>query len=1044
MKPLIPLTTPVSTRRWRAPWAIATAIVALSFAPTGLGGCGDDDDDSTNTDGNTDGTTGGNTTGGTNTGTATGDDDDSNSTGDTVEEGLTDFESVAMGGGRNGTPDAGEDAGSADGGGGESRTVEEADIVRVDGNTLYVVNPYRGLVSFDITNPDKPKRLARLGLTGTPVDMYFRDNRAYVIIAGYYGYGWEDGVSGADADEAYYGSRLVSIDTTNPANPKVLGAINIAGYISDSRLVGDVIYLVSTRYSWLNVDGASNYSDQTDIVSVNIDDPANMKQVDKESFDGSSWYIHVTQESPYAVYIASNSYSQNGNDTTITYVDIDDPKGAIALRGDASVPGYIQDKFKLDAYEGVLRAVTYQWNEQGVSHLTTIDFKNADQPKELATLSLARGESLFATRFAGPRAYVVTYLRVDPLWVLDLSNPASPTVAGELKVPGYSQYIEPRGDRLITLGTDDTDGKNRVAVSLFDVADATKPTLIKSLSFGSEYAWSAGQYDEKAFRVDDASGLIIVPISGWSYTPGSYGRSESFIQFIDFTKDTLTARGYASMTGTVNRGWPVAEKNRVFALSSEVFHVVNATDRDSPVVTAALDIARNVTQFTPVADSNVAVSLVGQYDYGAGFSIRALSKSDPDGDAVGTLDLDAQYGTLVDRDGKPVLVAGSWASDASGNPRPATVSAIDVSTPAAPKLGNTLDLPAGTQAYSYGGWWGGGVEDGGGPAADTALTIGNNYYGGGLQQTRSGVVGLGWYPPNQNDKPNFVNVSPDEIPDTTEWGTPGWAQSGFVQLVDLRDATKPALGALLRVPYGSYFGNQAFGDAFYFAYYRPTERTDEFGNAIYRYYYIRVDVTDPKNPIVEAPVNIPGQLFWASDDGRSILTLEWHYERLSEPTAENPYGTTTWYQTIYSLDAKNGKAFLRDAKRFDNNSYGSPVVDGNIVYWSQSNYTYDQATQRGTSTLSISPLRRETNGKLTKLPVFTQAGGGYLVGAGAQRLFVTPGYFEGLLVLNATDPAALKTERFIRTQGWVSQIVVDGDTVYLPKGYYGIESFKLK
>src|SRR5690606_21163805 len=144
------------------------------------------------------------------------------------------------------------------------------------------------------------------------------------------------------------------------------------------------------------------------------------------------------------------------------FVDISDPSGAITPRGSVLIAGQVADRFKMDAFEGHLRVVSRTWN--GGQSEVLVSTVALDTPDALSVLAqtefeTARGDQLFATRFDGDRAYVVTYFVVDPLYVVDLSDPSNPRIEGELEVPGWSTHIEPRGDFLIALGVDDQVGR---------------------------------------------------------------------------------------------------------------------------------------------------------------------------------------------------------------------------------------------------------------------------------------------------------------------------------------------------------------------------------------------------------------------------------------------------------------------------------------------------------------------------------------------------------------------------------------------------------
>src|SRR5690606_33223400 len=121
--------------------------------------------------------------------------------------------------------------------------------------------------------------------------------------------------------------------------------------------------------------------------------------------------------------------------------------------------------------------------------------------------------------------YAITAEQTDPLFTIDLSNPAQPQQMGELVMPGWVYHMEPRGDRILALGFDNTDPQGSLNVSLFDVSDMTQPTMIQRVAFGGDWAGLAEDQDRihKAFTIIDQLGLIMVPYSGWSYTDDPYG-----------------------------------------------------------------------------------------------------------------------------------------------------------------------------------------------------------------------------------------------------------------------------------------------------------------------------------------------------------------------------------------------------------------------------------------------------------------------------------------------------------------------------------------
>jgi uncharacterized secreted protein with C-terminal beta-propeller domain len=130
-----------------------------------------------------------------------------------------------------------------------------------------------------------------------------------------------------------------------------------------------------------------------------------------------------------------------------------------------------------------------------------------------STPPLAEGERIFSARFLGDLGYIVTFRQVDPLFAIDLSNPESPKVLGELKIPGFSDYMHPLGDsHLLTIGRDideTTQRDNGTALQIFDVSDPVHPRLAHKKLVGDGY--SEANHNHKAFNFYADKGLLAFP-----------------------------------------------------------------------------------------------------------------------------------------------------------------------------------------------------------------------------------------------------------------------------------------------------------------------------------------------------------------------------------------------------------------------------------------------------------------------------------------------------------------------------------------------------
>jgi hypothetical protein len=200
--------------------------------------------------------------------------------------------------------------------------------------------------------------------------------------------------------------------------------------------------------------------------------------------------------------------------TAIHAFALDDPAGARYLAS-GQVDGTVLNQYSMSEHAGYLRIATTteaggfgSSRESGVHVLQRRD----DALTEVGAIGgLGQGEQIQAVRFLGDRAYVVTFRQVDPLFVLDLSQPASPRLVGQLKIPGYSSYLHPVGDGLL-LGVgfagDEAGLVGGSQIGLFDVRDPAAPRQLASLPIGQS---SEATFDPHAFLWWPATGQVVVP-----------------------------------------------------------------------------------------------------------------------------------------------------------------------------------------------------------------------------------------------------------------------------------------------------------------------------------------------------------------------------------------------------------------------------------------------------------------------------------------------------------------------------------------------------
>lgn len=191
--------------------------------------------------------------------------------------------------------------------------------------------------------------------------------------------------------------------------------------------------------------------------------------------------------------------------------------GNINYKAKGEVPGYPLNQFSMDEDRGYFRIATTTgtWSRDSANHLYVLD-ENMNIVGKLE--DLAPGERIFSARFIGERAYMVTFIRVDPLFVIDLSDPRNPRVLGELKIPGVSDYLHPYDENhVIGVGRNTEDIERWVTftglkISLFDVSDMANPKEVAKYEIGERGTDSEVLRDHKAFLFSKQRSLLVIPV----------------------------------------------------------------------------------------------------------------------------------------------------------------------------------------------------------------------------------------------------------------------------------------------------------------------------------------------------------------------------------------------------------------------------------------------------------------------------------------------------------------------------------------------------
>lgn len=549
----------------------------------------------------------------------------------------TQFRSADLSAARSPIAFALEDSGS-DAGGGVPREVVEPDIFRQRGNLLFALNQFRGL---SIINMDTAELVGQSPVQGFPRDLYLTDTRAYVLTASA-----TDFIVEGNSVEFSVSSRLAVVDISDPANPTLIGETPLLGDLMDSRLVGNILYAATAHYNYYFVDNEVSKSQVsgTTVTSFDLSSAQNIGAVDIVNFEGTGHVVHATN---MAMFVGTFDYRDD--ETSLTYVDISAPDGTMSVADQAIVPGRVADRFKMDVFNGVLRVVSNSSRNTRETYVTTFDLADPDQLDQLGRtrLETASGDTLFAVRFAGNRAYVVTYLRVDPFYVIDLSDPANPIVAGELEVPGWSVHLEPIDDStLLALGVDDTNGRD-ITLSLFDVSDAANPSLTDRKAIGSNWSWSLALSDVRAFSI--MGDVAAVPISQWD----SDGGYTSRVQLATFTTEGIQLRGFLEAHGTVLRTLDYAA---TYVTISDTEVSLFDKDLDTPELQESITLAENTTDVIPLGEgARLDITLDDTY---TNVSVRRVEQN---GDATGDTNIRlGSYMTGFPVEGGAVLIGAQY------------------------------------------------------------------------------------------------------------------------------------------------------------------------------------------------------------------------------------------------------------------------------------------------------------------------------------------------------------------------------------------------
>ena len=465
-------------------------------------------------------------------------------------------------------------------------SVEESDIWKWRGRSLYFFNQQRGLQVFSLHDLNEPSRIAQLRMPAVGEQLYLVGEEHVILLANSGNSYWR-GVNSAQSEVV-----LVHHQTDQLSVKK---RYSLEGSFVESRMIGNRLYAVTRIWeSVRHIDGDWHTRSGLKVYAFDFTDPTNpveMKGLDLTG-EESYYYNAVVTATPDYLFVIPSVYDSidRENVSWVHAIKIDDPSEPMEITHKVRLGGHLNDKYKLALRDGILTTVSQVWGNAGQQRHTLVEnhdlrHQSNELARQLDSLVLAPGETVRATRFDDDRLYVVTFRQIDPLFAVDLSRPRRLKILGHIDIPGWSTYMEIFGEvgRILSVGIEDS----RVAISLFDVADPTKMRMSERIYLGDEdaYSWSEGNYDEKAVGFFPDQNLLVLPFTGM--VDGSYQKK---MQIMDIGDDLLVKRGVIDSDFIARRG-KLLDNDKLVVISGQQLRVMDISDRDLPEEKVSLTIA---------------------------------------------------------------------------------------------------------------------------------------------------------------------------------------------------------------------------------------------------------------------------------------------------------------------------------------------------------------------------------------------------------------------------------------------------------------------
>ena len=447
--------------------------------------------------------------------------------------------------------------------------VQEGDIIKNDGKYIYI-NTNNGLKIID-SNYKDPKVVTTINVPeNTNISEIFTTSSKLVVIGQnnyFYIMNEPQPIDSMDTmikpsimPPRYYEDRtnVLVYNIENIEKPVLEREFLFDGNYLSGRIIDSSLYLINNKhinfgYGYYDKDIEIQLPHYTDVLknekyefgydeikyfpnyinprymyTIGIDLFDKLSKPDVDVYLGGTDTIYVSQESLYAA-VADYSYDyritqleefspEYSTSTVIYKFKLSDGKIGEAIQGE--VPGTIINQFSMDEHNNTFRIATTtgdMWRDTSKNNVYIID----ENLKPLGKLEgLAEGERIYSTRFAGDRVYMVTFRQVDPLFVIDTSNPKAPELKGMLKIPGYSTYLHMVDENHILGFGYDTEVNQwggtvtgGLKISMFDVSNVNKPKETFTEIIGKAGSYSELLYNHKALMFSLSKGIMAFPLN---------------------------------------------------------------------------------------------------------------------------------------------------------------------------------------------------------------------------------------------------------------------------------------------------------------------------------------------------------------------------------------------------------------------------------------------------------------------------------------------------------------------------------------------------